>query len=140
MTVRPTARCFVVCEEVAPDPVALHMLSLLRVVHAIRPARGAGYPVVQPQLAVFAQLTGGRGEGAVRVEVRNADSDAVVYRTRSAQARFDANDPLAVRGVRIRILNLAFPVAGLYWVQLRYDDEVLAQAPVLLRAEHPSST
>jgi hypothetical protein len=116
------------------------MLSLLRVVHAIRPARGAGYPVVQPQLAVFAQLTGGRGVGSVRVELRHADSDAVIHRTRSAEAGFDANDPLAVRGVRIRILNLTFPVAGLYWVQLWYDGEVLAQAPVLLRAEHPSST
>ncbi|MBX9578774.1 MAG: hypothetical protein K2X87_00555 [Gemmataceae bacterium] len=138
MAVRPTVRIFAVCEEVAPDATDPSKLSLLRLVEAIRPKPGSQYPLLQPVLTAFAQLTGGRGSGTVRAEVRNADTDAVIRRTRSATAAFPTNDPLTVRGVTIRIPNVVFDAPGLYWVELWYDDEVLAQAPVLLRPEQPS--
>ncbi|MBX9625966.1 MAG: hypothetical protein K2X82_19360 [Gemmataceae bacterium] len=138
MAVRPTVRIYAVCEEVVPDAADPNRLSLLRLVHALRPKLGSRYPVLHPVLTVFAQLTGGRGPIAVRAEVRHADTDAVVRRTRPFATAFPANDPLAVQGVAIRIENVAFPAPGLYWVELWYDDEVLAQAPVLLRPEQPS--
>ena len=138
MAVRPTVRTYVVCDDIRPDQAAPNRLTLVRVAHALSPTPGSNYPVRHRQLCVFAQLTGGRGSGVVRAEVRNADTDAVVRRTRSVPIAFPANDPLAVGGVTIRIPGVVFDTPGLYWVELWYDDEVLAQAPVLLRPEQPS--
>lgn len=138
MAVRPTARTFVVCDEVTPDPSAPGRLTLVRVAQAFRPDPGATYPVYNRQLCGFAQLTGGRGAGAVRLVVRRADTDAPLCGSHSVPVDFGGNDPLAVRGVVLRLRAVRFPAPGLYWVELWYDSEVLAQAPVLLRPEHPS--
>jgi hypothetical protein len=123
----------VVCEDVAPDPENPNRLTLFRVVHSIRVKVGVSYPVTYPQLCAFAQLTEGRGAGRMRVEVRAADSDGLVYRTPPVEVRFRDNDPLMVHGVTFRVRGVRFPNPGLYWFQLWFDDAVLIQSPVLLR-------
>jgi hypothetical protein len=133
MAARPTARSVVICEDVAPDVTNPRRLSLLRVVHAIQPAVGSTYPLLQPQLCVFAQLTEARGAGRLGVAIRSAEDDAVVFRTRVRDVVFPGNDPLTVHGVNFRMRNVPFREPGLYWVQLCFDDAVLTETPLVLR-------
>ena len=44
-------------------------------------------------------------------------------------------DPLHVVGVLVRVIGCPIPHPGLFWVELRYNDEVVAHQP--LTAEEP---
>jgi hypothetical protein len=129
---RPVPRCIVVCEEVVPDAENPRQLTLVRVVNYVNPVAGAGYPVVRPELSVFVVLTECRGVGRLRIEIRNADTDAVTLRTPDQPSRAP-NNPLGIYGVTFRLRNCVFPEPGLHRVQLLYDDVVLTETPILLR-------
>jgi hypothetical protein len=133
MDLRPTARSLVVCEEVVPDRVNPNRLSLLRVIHSITPAQDSQFPLLQQRMSVFAQVTEGRGNGLMRVEFRFADTDRLVAYTRTRSIAFSGNSPLLVQGIHFQVLNLVIRDPGLYWVQLRYNDDVLIQTPLLVR-------
>jgi hypothetical protein len=125
----PVVRTLIACEEIRPDDLDPRRLSLLRVVSAIR---ATAYPALRPQFAVFAVLTGGRGAGELWMEIRQADADAVVYASARRRVAFAA-DPLVLHGATYNIRNLVFPQPGLYWVQLRYEGDVIADLPVVLK-------
>jgi hypothetical protein len=127
---RPTVRSLIVCEDIVTDRDHPTRVSLIRLTDSIRPA--GGYPSRRRQVCVFAQLTECRGAGTVRVEVREADGDRSVFRVPDRRLTFP-NDPLTVHGLRFRIADCPFPHPGLYWVQLWYDDGVIAQCPLTLR-------
>jgi hypothetical protein len=129
---RPVVRSLILCEEVVPDAANPNRVSLMHVISAIGPVAGATYPVIRPRLGVFAQLTACRGQGPIWVELRQADTDRVVFRSRSQSVRFP-DDPLAVNGATIRLRNLVFPVPGLYWVQLWFDNTVIGVTPLRLK-------
>jgi hypothetical protein len=129
---RPVVRSLVVCEEIALDSVEPHRLNLLRVVNTIRASGNPTYPALVPNFAVFAVVTNGRGEAEFWMEIRSADTDAVVYGTARQRVTFPA-DPLRLNGVSYRIRNLVFPAPGLYWIQLRCDGDLLADMPVVLK-------
>ena len=131
-TPRPTVRSFVVCERVVVEQTGRKRVSLLNLLTVIRPAPGEDFPLLQPELSVFAQLTECRGVGRMRVEIRNADTDAVI-RQSPDQPVAATNDPLVVRGAYFRFRDSVFPEPGLYQIQLIYDDAVLAEVPVVLR-------
>lgn len=81
---------------------------------------------------MFAVLTNGRGGGELWMEVRRADTDAVVYASARQRVVFPA-DPLRLLGASYRVQNLVFPAAGLYWVQLWFEGTVIADLPVVLK-------
>lgn len=81
---------------------------------------------------MFLQLTECRGPADGRIEIHHADSAQFVFRTRSRTIPF-GSDPLEVFGATFRIRNCLFQVPGLYWVQFWYNEEMLAQQPLLLR-------
>ncbi|HEY3787673.1 MAG TPA: hypothetical protein VGL71_02410 [Urbifossiella sp.] len=116
-------------------PDALHptRVNLIRVINSIRPNGIPRYPAIHDQLSLFAQLTECRGEAKVRVEIRNADTDQVVFRTRTRDVTF-SNEPLVVHGLRFRMIGCPFPDPGLYLVQLWYDEGMLAEIPIMLKA------
>ncbi len=126
---RPFARSLIVCDRVVNDPNNSNRVSLIGVVSTIRTLSRPAFPAIRPLLSVFAQLTECRGAGLLWVEVRQADTDRVLFRTRIRTVTFPS-DPLAVHGVVFRLVNLVFPTAGLYWVQLWFDMEILAQHPL----------
>jgi hypothetical protein len=68
----------------------------------------------------------------MRIEIVEADSDRIVFRTPTNIVSF-GNDPLHVANISVRIRNCEFPAPGLYWVQFWYNEEAIAQQPVLLR-------
>jgi hypothetical protein len=55
-----------------------------------------------------------------------------VFRTRTRTIPL-ANDPLEVVGAMFRIRNCLFQAAGLYWVQFWYNEQMIAQQPLVLR-------
>jgi hypothetical protein len=130
MAVRPTVRSLIACEAIITDPGHPTRVSLVHLIDSIRP--DDGYPTRHPQLSIFAQLTECRGAGTVWIEVREADSDRSVFRN-SARRVVLPDDPLTLHGLRFRILDCPFPHPGLYWVQLWFNDEMLAQSPLTLR-------
>jgi hypothetical protein len=138
VAVRPTPRAIVVCEDIGPDPTNPRRLTLHRVVHSIRPKVECRYPVDQPRLCAFVQLTECRGGGVMRLAVRRADTDDLLYRSPEVRVTFPGNDPLVVHGLRFTVRDVAFPAAGLDWIELWYDDDILTRTPVVLRPEPPT--
>jgi hypothetical protein len=127
----PVVRNLIVCEEIITDPKNPKRVSLLNLVHSIRPMRQPPYPLVQPRLAVFLQLTGCRGRGEVRVAIREADTDEVIFTTETHRVAFP-NNPLALHGFRFRLFGCRFPEPGLYWLEFFFDNQVLGQQPITL--------
>ncbi len=130
--VHPTVRYLIVCEEVQTDPDNPRRVSLVGLISAIRSIEQPSFPLLYREICVFLQLTECRGAAEGRVEIRNADSDQVVFRTRTRTIPF-ANDPLEVSGITFRLRNCLFPAASLYWVQFWYNEQMIAQQSLVLR-------
>jgi hypothetical protein len=128
--IRPVVRCLIVCEDIVLDPANPKNVSLIRLTNTIRALKG--FPVYQSNLCVYVGLADCRGTGRIRIEIEQADTGHIVFRTHTRSVAF-GNDPLEVVGVRFRIHNCRFPAAGLYWVQFCYNDQVIEQQPIVLR-------
>jgi hypothetical protein len=130
--VQPTIRYLVLCEDVQIDPSNPRRVTLVGLLSAIRSLEQPPFPLVYRELCVFLQLTECRGPAEANIEIQQADSGRVVFRTRTWTIPL-VNDPLEVVGVTFRIRNCLFEEPGLYWVQFRYNDQVIAQQALLLR-------
>lgn len=127
----PVARSWIICEDIVTDPDNPGRVCLMWLTNRIRGTGSPPFPLVHPELCVFGQLTACRGRAELWAEIRHADDDAIVFRTRRRTHTFP-NDPLRVHGLRFRMLNLLFLEPGLYWVQLWCNDRMLAQNPLTL--------
>ncbi len=129
--VTPVVRCLIPCEDIRVEPTDARKVSLVNLIHAIRSQASPPYPVTQPELCVFVQLTGCRGSGEVAIQIVHADSGRVISSspTRTAQL---STDPLAVVGLSFRMRACSFPEAGLYYIRFCYNDTPLAEQPLLL--------
>jgi hypothetical protein len=130
--VHPTVRYLIVCEDVQTDPANPLRITLAGLISAIRSVEQPPFPLLYREICVFLQMTECRGEAEARVEIQQADSSDVVFRTQTRTIPF-GNDPLEVIGVVFRIRNCRFPGPGLYWVQFWYNDQMIAQQPLVLR-------
>jgi hypothetical protein len=88
-------------------------------------------PPFRHSLCVYAVLTEGRGAGQGRIALINADTAEETYTGHPFEIQFDAN-PLKPKGLIVRIPSCSFPEMGLYWVELRYNDHVIAQEPLVV--------
>ena len=130
--VHPTVRYLIVCEDVQTDPDNPRRITLVGLISAIQSIEQPPFPLLYPEICVFLQLTECRGAAEGRVEIRHADSDQVAFRTKTRTVPFSSN-PLDVVGVTFRMRNCLFPAAGLYWVQFWYNEQTIAQQPLVLR-------
>jgi hypothetical protein len=128
---RPTVRSLLVCESILQDKLNPNRVSLIHLINSIRPSSVPSYPVRHPQLSVFAHLTECRGTAHCRIVVRDGDTDQPVFGSSERNLNFP-NAPLILNGIRFRLLDCPFPHPGLYWVQLWYDTDMLAQTPLVL--------
>jgi hypothetical protein len=129
---RPTVRSLIVCETILPDRDHPTRVSLVHLIDRIHPAVGSTYPLLHPQLSVFAQLTECRGTAEYQIRVHQADTDQPLFGS-SVRRLTLPHDPLALHGLRFRLLRCRFLRPGLYWVQLWIDNEMAAQTPLLLQ-------
>jgi hypothetical protein len=130
--VHPTVRYLIVCEDVQVDPDDPRRITLIGLISAIRSVEQPPFPLLYPEICVFLQLTQCRGPADGRIEIQHADSGSVVFRTRTRTIPL-GNDPLEVVGATFRIRNCLFQEAGLHWVQFWYNEQMIAQQPLLLR-------
>ena len=128
----PTVRYLILCEDVHTDPEFPRKVTIVGLLSSIHSMEEPPYPLLYEELCVFVQLAECRGPGDFRVEVRHADSDQVVFRTRSRTVQLP-NDPLEVKAILFRLRSCLFMGPGLYWVQLWYNDAMLEQKPLVLR-------
>jgi hypothetical protein len=130
--VHPTVRYLIVCEDVQTDPENPRRITLVGLISAIRSVEQPPFPLLYREICVFLHLTECRGSAEGRIEIQHADSGQVVFRTRTRTIPL-GSDPLEVVGVTFRLRNCLFQEAGLYWVQFWYNEQMIAQQPLLLR-------
>ncbi len=70
------------------------------------------YPLLHRELCVFLQMTECRGAADGYVELQQADSGEVIFRTQTRTMPL-GNDPLNVVGVTFRIRDCLFPAGSL---------------------------
>jgi hypothetical protein len=130
--VHPTVRYLILCEDVQIDPNHSQRVTLVGLISAIRSLEDPPFPLLYREICVFLQLTECRGPADGRIEIHHEDSGQVVFRTRTRTLPF-TNDPLEVNGVTFRIRNCQFQDPGLSGVQFWYNEQMIAQQPLLLR-------
>jgi hypothetical protein len=130
--VHPTVRYLILCEDVQTDPDNARRVTLVGLISAIRSLEQPPFPLMYREICVFLQLTECRGPADGRIELHYADSGQVVFRTRTRTIPF-VNDPLEVVGVTFRLRNCLFQEPGLYGVHFWYNEQMIAQQPLLLR-------
>jgi len=130
--VEPFIRHMLLCEKVQLRQTGPMKVNALGLMSFFSVRRAAGFPARLPKLCVYIELSGGRGSGSVRVDVRNADSGFVVSSSPEHEVTM-AQDPLEVQTLVFNLADCALPHAGLYWVQFCYNDRVLAEQPLMAR-------
>jgi hypothetical protein len=130
--VHPTVRYLIICEDVQTDPDNPRRVTLVGLISAIRPIEQPPYPLLYREICVFLQMTECRGPAEGRIEIQHADSSQVVFRTRTRTVPL-GSDPLEVAGITFRMRNCLFREPGLYWVQFWYNEQMIAQQPLVLR-------
>jgi hypothetical protein len=130
--IQPVVRYLIVCEDVRSDPENPKRISLDGLISTIRSLEEPPFPLLRREFCVHLHLTGCRGTGEGRILIQHADSEQVVFRGRSRTFAF-GNDPLEIVGATFRIHNCLFEQPGLYWVQFWYNEQMIAQQPLILR-------
>jgi hypothetical protein len=118
--VSPVVKGVYVCDEVLADP-ASGKVSLLNAFVTVRPS--SGFPFVLARMAVVIALRGGRGQSRLRVDVVQAETGAVLFRTRDRDLTFLS--PLMTVYARFRLENVRFPSEGRYTIEVYAEGEFL---------------
>ena len=132
----PVVRHMLLCDDVQHDPSGPRKVNVFGLTNTIRSHASPPFPFYQPQLTIYLALTGGRGTGDVVIAGVQGDSDSLVFATPPYTISFGSN-PLAVRGMIIRVQNCPFPDPGLYWIEFRYNGRTLARQPLLVEGPRP---
>lgn len=138
----PYLRAAVLCENVIEDKQGV--LSLIRIVDRFQQvAVGPGAPTEMPPLPVSVHLvlmfTSGeaRGRSEIRLAIRKPDGLSQDLST--VPVLWEGED----RGANINIqMNTVLTIEGLYWIEVRLEDEMLTRVPlrvVYLRMSSPGT-
>ena len=130
--VHPTVRYLIVCEDVVTSEQETRNVTIVNLVSTIQPTAGQQYPLRREEMCVFLQLAECRGPANGWVEIAFADTEAIVFRTKDRTIPFPT-DPLEVCGLTFRIRNCVSSQPGLYCVRFVYNEEIIAENPLLLR-------
>ena len=125
-SVAPVTKVIYLCDEVFVDSSSqkLHLLGLLNSIRIDE----AAFPFRLERLCVFVQMTDDLGTFAGYVEIVNARTGELVYRTPAHEWMFSRRTQLVY--ANFRILNCLFPEPGSYLVEFYcggtfVDDRVL---------------
>lgn len=125
----PVVRYLVLCQDLLIDPHNAKNVSLVNLIHAMRSTLTPPFPFAA-EFCAFAALANCRGKGTFDLNVVDADTRVTIHQHPPKKVDFGA-DPLHVYGLPIRI-HCVFPDDGLYWVELLYNGEVVAQQNLLV--------
>ncbi len=131
-SVHPVIRYLILCSDVKSEELGENSVSLIGLLTTIRSREPDVQFVRFEKMCVFMTSTGGRGPARGYVEIRFADTNEVVMRTRERVIDF-STDPLEVQIFTFRLHNLLFPEFGLYVFAFCYNDEEIASQFLVLR-------
>jgi hypothetical protein len=114
-SVSPSGKIVYVCDEVVRDP-ASGKSSFFGIFDDVVSPVSVGYPFQLARMCVTAQLVGGTGSVPVHVEVVEGTTQSLVRRAGPYGVRFPNKHQVVT--VCIRLLNIVFPAAGAYFVEL----------------------
>jgi hypothetical protein len=100
------------------------MLGCFSVLHA------AEFPAVHPALCVYLDLTNGRGQVTIKVQI--IDSDELHDPIWVAESLVDFVDPRMVAELDLIVGGLRFPEAGEYRVQVFADNQFILERRLLV--------
>lgn len=126
---KPFVRHMILCDDAQRDPTSGRKVVIHGLVSTVRAKRGADFPL-ETGFSVYTVLTSCRGHGRVQITITSAEGHGRVYASVPQELAFQ-NDPLRANGVIIRLPTVRLPHPGLYWVELRYNGEVIAEQPLL---------
>ncbi len=130
---KPVVRHFIACQKVERSADGRHY-SLIHLIHSLRPLPGVSFPLIHPELWLYAVLADGRGELSFSVEMVTWEGTEERSIHNTPEVRIDlGQSPLAVHGWPIRLRNLPFLHPGLYEFRLVCEGEVLAREPITMR-------
>ena len=119
----PVARGLFVCERVEQAEGSKN-LSLLNVFARLQVRK---FPSDPTEFSIFAGLTGGIGTATIRVTISRVMDNYLIY---SREHRVTFLDRVAEVRVVLRLLDVGFPNAGQYSVELLADGELVAQSVI----------
>ena len=132
IAIAPVVRHMLLCDDVVEAPAGSGKVNLVGLITSIESRLDPPFPLNHPSLCVYVQMTNGRGRADVQVLIRLVESDRPVSGIRPRAVAFPP-EPLPVHAMLFRILECRFPKPGLYQVEFRVGDQVLAQEPLLVR-------
>jgi hypothetical protein len=127
----PVVRHMIVCEDIPIDPAHPQRVTLVNLLSGIRSPSQPPFPFRCSKLCVHVRLTECRGSAEVRLQIEQADTQTIVFQTPPQKASF-GNNPLQVFNMSFRVRDCVSPSAGLYWIQLCYNDSVIFEEPLKL--------
>lgn len=90
------------------------------------------FPTGIDEIDVFFQLTNASRAFDLHLRLEHADTGEVLLDV-GGEMQLDPADPLKVIENLVRLKRVLFRRPGKYWVQLTSDEEILAQAPLMVR-------
>ena len=123
MPKRPRVVGLMLCRRMGVDPVAAEA-SLVGLFHTFHVSSWTD-PV--PPFSVFALLTGGKGEGTIKLVIRRLETEDDVYRW---QRWTVFSDPDLIAQNEIVVRRCVFPAPGRYLLILSFDGAELANRVV----------
>jgi len=127
LDVAPVARYMLVCDDVLTDPRWPGKPVIVGLISLIHWPEYQVEPFTLGKMCVYMVLTGGRGEGTVRVVCREEASGLVVFHSGNQRLSFEGQDPVGVYGVTFRFHDCPFPRTGAYTVEFVWNERVVEQ-------------
>lgn len=123
----PKVRQTIVCEDSRVRKGSGGKIDLYGLINKVT---APSFPIVL-SFCVHLCLTEGRGSGKGRIDVAEAESEAVVYHGTVHSIHF-GTDPLTLYSCTFRISSCKLPGPGLYLVNFVYNEVVLQEYPILV--------
>jgi hypothetical protein len=124
--VKPTPIALVVCDNIYSEPGG--KTALVGLFGGITAAK---FPARHPRMAVFASLTGLRGDATAKLEIIHAETDEAVA---VAQGPFPGGyTPLTVVDINFILNNVVFPREGTYYIRFWANEHLILMRPFEVR-------
>jgi hypothetical protein len=120
------------CERIETDPDDLHRCNVIGLITSIQTLARPPFPLRHREFMALVICTGGKGTGELQLRIVADSMAKAIYRTRPRQVRF-VGDAAAIGGVVYRLQNCVFPSAGLYWVEVVYDRQIIARQRLIVK-------
>ncbi|MCF6312286.1 MAG: hypothetical protein L3J39_07520 [Verrucomicrobiales bacterium] len=82
-------------------------------------------PSLHARFCIFAQLTNGRGKQSIDIRCQSLQAEEVVFQT---GGEIEFVNPNQVIEIQFELLNLTFPHAGMYTVELEADGMLVIES------------